>query len=256
MAGIDQSGPRAIAIVGASGGLGGAVARRIAQDRPVLLGYRSNRAAVDALAEQIRGEGGRADVGALDLRDPVSVAGFLAGAAALGGLGGIVSASGAPFPMGPLADADVGQLREILEIEVVGAFNLLHAAVPLLREAGGGAIVLFLTTAVERTMEHDALNSVPKAAIAMMMRHIAREEGAHNIRCNGIAPGVIDAGRTDIVATLPPIVQQVVTQCVADTPLPRLGRPDEVAALAAHLVSDAGGYINGQIIRVDGGYAA
>lgn len=247
---------KVIAIAGASGGLGGAVARRVARDHPVLLGYRSGRGRAEALAEAIRGEGGQATTARLDLRDPASVSAFLAQAEALGGLGGVISANGAPFPMVPLAEADVEDLRAILETEVVGTFNLLQGAVPLLRVSGGGAIVLFLTTAVERTMAFDGMNAVPKAAIAMMMRHIAREEGPHNIRCNAIAPGVIDAGRTDIVATLPPLVQQVVADCLGETPLPRLGRPEEVAAMAAHLVSDLGAYINGQVIRLDGGYAA
>jgi NAD(P)-dependent dehydrogenase (short-subunit alcohol dehydrogenase family) len=154
-----------------------------------------------------------------------------------------------------LTDTALDEFRAIIETELFGTFNLLQASVPALKAAGGGAIVLFLTTAVLRTMEYDAPNSVPKAAIAMMLRHVAREAGKDNIRVNGIAPGVIDAGRTDLVPTLPPLVQQVVADCLRSTPLPRLGKPAEVAELAAYLTSDDAGYVNGQIIAVDGGYS-
>jgi len=249
--------PGCIAIPGGSGGLGGAVARRIARQAPVLLGYHAHRERAEKVARQIADDGGSARICQVDLRQPDSVDAFLANAQVDDcRLGGVISVSGAAFPMCALTDATHEEFREILETEVFGTFNLLKAAVPLLAENGGGPIVLFLTTAVLRTMDFDGMNSVPKAAIAMMMRHVAREAGPRSVRVNAIAPGVIDAGRTDIVHQLPPLVQQVVADCLADTPLPRLGRPEEIAALAAHLVSEEGGYINGQIIPVDGGYSA
>ena len=248
---------RWIAVLGGSGGLGGAVARRLGRDAPLLVGYFSKPDRAHAAVAEIEAGGGRAEARQVDLRDPASVEGFLAAAAGKGdGLGGIASMSGAAFPMCALTDASHEEFRKVIETEVFGAFNLLKAGVPLLKQAGGGPILLFLTTAVLRTMDYDGMNSVPKAAMAMMLRHVAREAGRDNIRINAIAPGVIDAGRTDVVASLPPLVRQVVADCLAATPLPRLGRPDEVAALAAHLLSESGAYINGQIVALDGGYSA
>lgn len=246
-----------IGLIGGSGGLGGAVARRLAKDRPVLVGYRSNAQKAESLVEEVSRAGGLARALQVDLRQPASVEVFLQAATDLGaGLGGVVSVSGAAFPMCALTDASYEEFRDIVDTEVFGAFNLLKAAVPRLKAVGGGPIVLFLTTAVLRTMDYDGMNAVPKAAVAMMLRQVAREAGRDNVRVNAIAPGVIDAGRTDIVADLPPLVQQVVADCLANTPLPRLGRPEEVAALAAHLVSPEGAYLNGQIIALDGGYSA
>ncbi len=247
----------AIAVFGGSGGLGSAVVRRLARDRPVLIGYFRNASGAEALVAEIENASGQAVARQVDLRDSTSVSAFLAAGDRVGsGLSGVVSVSGAAFPMCALTDASHDEFRHVMETEVFGTFNLLKAAVPILKAHGGGPIVLFLTTAVLRTMDYDGLNSVPKAAIAMMLRHVAREAGRDNVRVNAVAPGVIDAGRTDIVAELPPLVQRVVADCLANTPLPRLGRPDEVAALVAHLVSSEGGYVNGQIIAVDGGYSA
>jgi NAD(P)-dependent dehydrogenase (short-subunit alcohol dehydrogenase family) len=247
----------AIAIFGGSGGLGAAVARRLGREHPVVLGFRSNRDKADAVVAELARDGQRALAVAVDTGDAASVEAFLGRAAEFGGgLRGVVSAIGAPFPMCALTDGTEAEFRDVMETEVFGTFRILRATVPRLKAAGGGSILLFLTTAVLRTMDFDGFNSVPKAAIGMMIRHVAREAGADNVRINGIAPGVIDAGRTLDVSTLPPLIQQVVADAVRDTPLPRLGRPEEVGALASFLMSDGGAYVNGQIIGVDGGYSA
>ena len=248
---------KAIAVLGGSGGFGGHVVRRLAASQPVLIGYHSNSAAASGLVEELRPLGLRVAAAAVDARDLTSVRGFLDAAEGFGdGLAGVVSMTGAPFPMCALTDASEQEFRDVIETEVFGAFNILKAAVPLLKKSGGGPIVLCLTTAVLRTMDYDGLNSVPKAAMAMMVKHAAREAGRDNVRVNAIAPGVIDAGRTIIVSQLPPLVQQVVADCVKNTPLPRLGKPAEVSGLVSYLLSADAAYINGQIIGLDGGYSA
>lgn len=248
---------KAIALFGGSGGLGSAVAKRLGRDHAVMVGYFRQAAKAEQVAAEIRAAGGTAAARAVDVRDFASVKAFLEASAALsGGLGGVASMSGAPFPMCALTDASEKEFRDVIETELFGTFNILKATAPMLKEAGGGAILLFLTTAVLRTMDYDGLNSVPKAAMAMMLRHVAREAGPDNVRINAIAPGVIDAGRTEIVDQLGPLVQKVVSDCLRDTPLPRLGKPEEVAALAAYLLSADSGYVNGQIIGLDGGYSA
>jgi 3-oxoacyl-[acyl-carrier protein] reductase len=247
---------KVVAIFGGSGGLGGHVVRRVARDHAVLIGYRSGAEKAQTLVEELKGEGRHIVAAPVDIRRLDSVQAFLDQAAMLGSVGGIVSVCGAPFPMCALTDASVEEFRDVMETEVSGTFNIFKCAVPLLKKNGGGSLVAFLTTAVLRTMDYDALNSVPKAAIAMMVRHVAREAGRDNVRVNAVAPGVIDAGRTDLVAQLPPLVQKVVADCLANTPLPRLGKPSEIAGLVQFLLSEDAGYINGQIIGLDGGYSA
>jgi 3-oxoacyl-[acyl-carrier protein] reductase len=126
-----------------------------------------------------------------------------------------------------------------------------------LKDTGGGSIVMFLTTAVLRTLENDGMSGCPKTAVGAMVRQVAREMGPHNVRCNGIAPAVIDAG----IVHAPEfadnaMAQGVIRSMVANTPLGRMGRPEEVSAVVDFLVSPGASYINGQIIGVDGGFSA
>ena len=143
-----------------------------------------------------------------------------------------------------------------METDVSGAFNLLTASARLFSQRGGGAIVQLLTTAVLRTLENDGMSGIPKTAIMGMVRQLAREVGQANVRVNAVAPGVIDAGIVHSSFTADEVAQGVIELCLQRTPMPRLGQPEEVAALVSFLLGDSAAYINGQVIGVDGGYSA
>jgi 3-oxoacyl-[acyl-carrier protein] reductase len=167
-----------------------------------------------------------------------------------------VSVTGPAIPLCPLLEVQSKDFRRILETDVIGTFNVLQHAVPLLKANGGGTMTSFVTTAVLRTLENDGMSSVPKTAVAGLIRLAAREAGPWNVRCNAIAPGVIDAGIVHSSFVVSEVAQGVIAECLKKTPLPRLGRPQEVAALVEFLCSEFAGYINGQIIGIDGGYSA
>lgn len=243
------------AVFGGSGGLGTAVVRRLAVSRPVLIGYNSNQGKAAELVDELTAQGRTVAAHQVDVRDAESVKAFVAAADAFeGGLGSVVNAGGREFPMVALTDGEESTLRAVLETDVLGNFNVLKACAPVLAQRGGGSVVMFLTTAIVRTLDFDGMNSVPKSAMRMMLRQYAREAGPKNVRVNGVAPGVIDLGHDFSLA--PPLVEQVVNECIKGTPLPRLGKPEEVAALVAFLCSDDAAYINGQVICVDGGFSA
>jgi 3-oxoacyl-[acyl-carrier protein] reductase len=246
-----------IAVIGGSGGLGEAVVRRIAARAPVVVGYRSNRAKADTLVAAVRSSGGQAWAVPVDITISDSVRDFFAAAAREAGvISHIVSATGPAIPLAPLLEVSEADFRRIMDTDVLGTFNVLRHGVPALRAAGGGSITVFVTTAVLRTLENDGMSSVPKTAVAGLVKLAARESGPHNVRCNAVAPGVIDAGIVHSAFTVSEVAKQVIAECLHRTPMPRMGRPEEVAALTDFLCSDAAAYINGQIIGIDGGYSA
>lgn len=248
---------KGIAILGATGGLGEAIAIRLARRVPVSIGYGRNRDKADALVASIEKLGGTARLAPVDLRDGGSVQTFIDDAARhWGGLDAIVSATGPAIPLRPLSEVSDEEFRRIYDTDVFGSFNVLRHGAAALKNGGGGAIVLLLTTAVLRTLENDGMSGGPKTAVAALMKQVAREMGPHNIRCNGIAPGVIDAGIVHSSFEVDHVAKAVITDCLNKTPLGRMGHPDDIAAAVDFLTSHEATYISGQILAVDGGYSA
>ena len=247
----------AVAIIGATGGLGEAVTMQLGRNRPILLGYNRNKNKADELVAKICASGQSAWALHIDITEPKSVEDFFAqGRHLVPKIGHVVSVTGPAIPLCPLLEVQSKDFRRILETDVIGTFNVLQHAVPLLKANGGGTMTSFVTTAVLRTLENDGMSSVPKTAVAGLIRLAAREAGPWNVRCNAIAPGVIDAGIVHSSFVVSEVAQGVRAECLKKTPLPRLGRPQEVAALVEFLCSEFAGYINGQIIGIDGGYSA
>lgn len=248
---------RAIAIIGATGGLGEAVVDRLSRAAPVVLGFRSNRQKAEALVDAVRKSGQAAWSAQVDITCQQSVREFFEFASrSAGQIGHVVSVTGPPIPLCSLMEVAGEDFRRILETDILGTFNVLQQAIPLLGQSRGGSITVFVTTAVLRTLENDGMSSVPKAAVAGLVRLAAREAGPMNVRCNAVAPGVIDAGIVHSSFVVSDVAKKVIQDCLDRTPLPRMGRPEEVAGLVEYLCSDSAAYVSGQIIGIDGGYSA
>lgn len=246
-----------IAILGSSGGLGAAITQRLAKRAPVTIGYRANQEKAAGLAEAVAQDGGKAKAAHVDMTDEASVQSFLQEATEhWGELAHIVQATGPAIPLRPLIDVTSEEFRRVFDTDVYGSFNVLRHGIPVLKQSGGGSIVLFLTTAVLRTLENDGMSGGPKTAVSGLLRQAAREVGVDNVRINGVAPGVIDVGIVLTSFEVDEIAKSVIENCMNQTPLGRMGKPEEVAAVVDFLTSPDASYISGQIIAVDGGYSA
>jgi NAD(P)-dependent dehydrogenase (short-subunit alcohol dehydrogenase family) len=143
--------------------------------------------------------------------------------------------------------------REIVHADSDGFFHLMRAALPHLRQAHG-SVVAVTSAGLVRHPARDILSVAPKAAIEAVIRGVAREEGRFGVRANSVAVGVVDAGMFQRLAAtdLSPTWVEAAKKNAA---LQRLGSADDVANAVVFLASARAGYITGQRLTVDGGYA-
>jgi len=245
-----------VAVFGGSGRLGEVIVRHLAVLGPVRFTYFSQREPAEALVRVLKAEGADVEAEPVDVRNAAAVEAFLQGVAADKGLSAVVSANGGLFPVCPLHEVDEADFRRIMDVDVFGSFHIMKSATPLLAANGGGAIIMLLTAAVLRTIVYDGMSSVPKAALANMIRQLARDAGPLNVRVNGIAPGVVDTDKVANIDSLPPYKREMASTFTKGTPLQRFNNPNTIAALAAFLTTDVPADISGQIIGADGGYSA
>ena len=228
-----------VIVIGATGAIGGALARRLhAAGRGLhLIGRDQARLAV------LAGELG-ATSAAADAMDAEGLAGAVRAAGER--VSGLAYCVGS-IVMKPLARANEADLVEAFRLNAVGAALAVAAAQDALR-AAGGSVVLFSTIAVRAGFANHAVIAMAKGAVEALTVSLAAEL-APQVRVNAIAPSLtrsgIAAAMTDNAALAKAIAGQ--------HPIPRLGEPDDAAALAAFLLSGDAGWITGQVLAVDGG---
>jgi len=139
------------------------------------------------------------------------------------------------------------QWDEVIDTNLKGAFNLTRVAAPQMRAKGGGAIVNITSINGERGKFGQSNYSAAKAGLIGFTKACARELGAHGIRVNAVAPGMVE---TDMIGGLPELVRHAAIQ---ESVLGRLAQPDDVAHAMLFLLSGLAGHITGHVLRVDGG---
>jgi len=236
-------------VTGASRGIGAGLARRLAKDGyAVAVNYASSAAEAEALVTELKAAGAKAIAVKADVAKADEVrAMFEATERQLGKIDVLVNNAGVLKTV-PLAETSDALFEQTFNINVRGAFNTLREAATRLND--GGRIVNFSSTTVALNLPGYSVYIATKAAVESLTRVFAKELRGRNIRVNAVAPGPIATalffdGKTDA---------QIQTYAKMP-PLERLGEPEDIAAVVAFLASPESGWVNGQILRANGGLA-
>ena len=234
-------------VTGASRGIGAAVAERLAADGfTVVINYAGDAKSAEAVAQRIERKGGRALTAQADVSDPNAVRRmFDATETAFGGVDVLVNNAGI-MKLAKLADSEDAFFDQHVAINLKGTFNTLREAARRLRD--GGRIVNFSTSQVGLRTEGYSVYAATKAAVEAMTSVLAKELRGRNITVNAVAPGP-----TATKLFLDGKPQEVIDRLKQLAPLERLGEPVDVAAAVSFLAGPDGGWINGQVLRANGG---
>ncbi len=244
-------------VAGGSGGVGGEVCRMLAaRGSAVALTYRSRPEAADAIVAAIEAEGGTAAAFRADLADEASVRALVdAARERFGAIHTYVHAAGPTVHQLHLSRVEPALLRDHLEAEAAAFFN---AVSPLLEDlrAARGSIVAVTTAATDRFAVRDGLSAVPKAAVELLVRGLAVEEGRFGVRANCVGPGMLEDGMAATLDERGDLDEAALDAARANNPLRSFGTAKDIAEAVCFLASDRARYITAQCIDVDGGYAA
>jgi 3-oxoacyl-[acyl-carrier protein] reductase len=242
---MSSSQTRRALVTGGSGDIGSAVCRRLAADGcEVIVHANRNLDRAREVVAQIGESGGRAIAVAFDVADADATQAAMAELLQTGPVQIVVNNAGV-HDDGPMAGMSEAKWKRVIDVSLHGFFHVTQPLLLPMARTRWGRVVSVSSVSAVLGNRGQANYAAAKAALHGATKSLAREMGSRGITCNVVAPGVVE-GRMAESAFSPEAIRQLV-------PTGRAGRPEEVAALIGFLCSDAAGYINGQVIGIDGG---
>lgn len=237
-------------VTGASRGIGEAIATAlVAVGARVVLASRKIDT-LEATAKLIRDNGGDALAVACHTGREADVQALLARAReAYGGVDVAINNAATSPHFGPILTAEESHWDKTFEVNVKGYMHVVRAAVPLMKERGGGTIVN--VASVAGMVPHSGLGvyGVSKAAVIMLTKTLAIELAQDNIRVNALAPGLIETRFSEALRATPEMLERA----LRSIPQHRIGQPDDLVGAVLYLASDASRFTTGSVLVVDGG---
>ena len=236
-------------VTGSSRGIGRAIAATLAREGwSVCINYLERRDAAESLLEELRGEGCRAIVCQADVSDRAQVAAMVQKTEKeLGEISLLVNNAGISH-QALFQDTDDEAWNRLLAVNLTGSRNTVMEVLPGMISRKAGTIVNISSMWGLRGASCEVAYAATKAAVVGLTKSLALEVAPSGIRVNCIAPGCIE---TDMVKVLG---EETRAMLVEETPIGRLGTPEDIAALVSFLASDKASFITGQVITADGGF--
>lgn len=235
-------------VTGASGGIGRAVASRLARDGfGVVVNYAGNAAKAEAAVAEIVAAGGEATAVRADVADATEVDRlFKEAIAAFGTIDVVVHCAGI-MPLAPIADGDLEMFDKVIATNLRGTFLVLGRAAR--QVAPGGRIIGFSTSVIAMAFPTYGAYIASKAGVEGLVRVLANELRGRNVTVNAVAPGPV---ATDLF--LKGKTEAQIEHLSKLPPLERLGRPEDIAGVVSFLAGPDGAWVNAQVLRANGGF--
>jgi len=234
--------PRIAIVTGASKGIGGSLAKRLAADGfRLIVNYASSAAEARKVVADIEASGGVASAVAADVADPAGVRALFDVAEARYGPVDVLVNNAGILKVSPLADVSDEDYERQVAINLSGTFYGLREGARRLRD--GGRIISISTSILGTNLPGHGVYAATKAAVEAMTRILAKELGPRGITVNAVAPGSVD---TELFRS--ERSEEMIRDLTAGIPLGRLGKPNDIAGVVSFLAGPDGGWVNGQII--------
>ena len=242
-------------VTGAGSGIGQAIAIALAKQGAFVHVLEIDLNAANDTAERIHSAGGQADVVKCDIANHSQVQEvFDKLGSELGRLDCLVNNAGIAH-VGNITNTSEEDFDRVMSVNLKGVFNCLKGGVKLMLKSGGGAIVNIASTVATMAINDRLAYSTSKGGVLAMTYSVAKDHLHDNIRCNAILPGRIHTPFVDgfIAKNYPDNQAEIFKKLSEYQPIGRMGKPEEVAAIAVFLCSDEASFITGSPFPVDGG---
>lgn len=240
------------AITGAGSGIGLAIAQVFAQQGAEVYILDLNEATAQAAVQSILDQGGKARAYACDISNQTQMKAIFQ---EIGALDILVNNAGIAH-IGNAENTSEADFDRVMNINVKGVYNCLHAAIPLMKAKGGGVILNMASIAATIGIPDRLAYSTAKGAVLSMTLATAKDYLKHNIRCNCISPARVHTPFVDgfLSKNYPGQEAEMYDKLAKTQPIGRMAKPNEVAYLALYLCSEEAGFITGCDYPLDGGF--
>src|SRR2546426_3045662 len=246
---MTNSATKSAIVTGASGGIGGSIAKRLAKDRfAVVVNYAGKPASAQAVVADLKAAGGQGVAVLADVANAEDVERLFKESMDAFGRPDVVVHCAGIMPLFPIASGDVATFDKVIATNLRGTFLVFAQAAQHVSD--GGRIMAFSSSVLAKSFPTYGAYIASKAGVEGLVHVLANELRGRNITVNAVAPGQV---QTDLF--LKGKTQSQIDELSKIPPLERLGQPEDIARVVSFLAGPNGGWINGQALRANGGFA-